>query len=121
MSQDRLHIRIAPETKTKLETIAERNDSSMTQASRTVLEHGLDYLGYNGGRSRFQQLTDNVATGLFHAGATIMLLSFFGSISMLIIGISIMGGSLGVIGLGRLLSKRYDPQLTQKLPEVHIE
>jgi hypothetical protein len=121
MAQERLHIRIPETTKDKLESIANKRDCSMTQASHDVLEHGLDYLGYNGGRSRFQSLVHQISVGLFHVGATLTLLSLLGSLSMLIIGISVLCGSLSVIGIGRVLTARYDPALTQMLPEVRIE
>jgi hypothetical protein len=121
MARTSLSIRVRDSTKDKLDRIADRDGITRTEAMRTTLEHGLNYLGYNGGQSRFQQLVTNVATGLFHAGATILLLSLFGSLGMLVIGVSIMCGALGVIGLGRVLSKKYDPYITQQLPEVHIE
>jgi hypothetical protein len=121
MAKERLHIRIPDDTKAKIESIADKRNCSMTQASHDVLAHGLDYLGYNGGRSRFERLIQQISVGLFHIGATLSLLSLLGSLSMLVLGISVLVGSLGVIGLGRVLASRYDPALTERLPEVRIE
>ena len=89
MAKERLHIRIPDTTKDKLESIANKRDCSMTQASHDVLEHGLDYLGYNGGRSRFQALVQQVSVGLFNIGATLTLLYLLGSLSMRIVGVSV--------------------------------
>lgn len=108
-------------THAAVDRFADDDDLTKSDAAQTALQSGLKQLGYlGGGRTRAQRLLEHVAVGVFHVGATLVVLSLLGSLSLLFAGSGALFGALAVIAISRSVIPRYEPTLSARLPRIEV-
>jgi len=109
-------------THTAVEQLQDDRDCSKSEAAETALSVGLDRLGYGrGAGTPAGRLVDVAAIGVFHVGATLVLLSLLGSVSLLFAGVGALFGSLGLTAVSRVVIPKLEPDLSNKLPSIEVQ
>jgi len=100
---------------------SDRGIESKSKAVECGLKAGLQRLGYlGGGKTPAQSLLNGVAVSVFHVGATLMMLSLFGSLAFFGAAIGVLGGSLALAVISRWAVPRVEPSLTNRLPRIEV-
>ena len=94
---------------------------SKSKAVEIGLKEGLRRLGYlNGCQTRAQSLLNYLAVSVFNVGATLMLLSLFGSLAFFSAGLGALLGSLGLALVSRWAVPQFEPSLSNRLPRIEV-
>jgi hypothetical protein len=121
MSGKPLSTRTDERTHSAVDCLSADRDVTKSAAVEAALQAGLCHLGYlGGGRTRAQRLLDHVAVGVFHVGATLVLLSLLGSLSLLVAGVATLAGSLAAVGISRAVIPRFEPGASAAIPRVEV-
>jgi len=124
MSTETIATRTDEQTNSAVEALSEdRSHESKSKAAQEAIQTGLRELGYlDGGRTPASRLVDNVAIGIFHVGATLVGLAVVGiSSAFFVAGISVLVAALGLVGVSRFVVPRFEPAITNSLPQVEVK
>jgi len=100
---------------------ADYSIDSKSKAVEIPLKEGLRRLGYlNGCQTRAQSLLNYVAVSVFNVGATLMLLSLFGSLALFSAALGCLFGSLAVAIVSRWAVPKVEPSLSHRLPQIEV-
>lgn len=116
-----LATRVDEPTHSAVSALARDRGVSNSQAASEAVDAGLSRLGYGrGGSTPVRQAIGHVATGTFHVGATLLALSFLGSLSMFAAGMGVLSAGLALSLVGRYVVPRFEPALTNRLPRIEV-
>jgi hypothetical protein len=100
----------------------DRDCSSKSEAAEELLKAGLKRHGYaHGSATRATRSVSMLAIGTFHVGATLILLSLLGPLSLLVGGVAVMVASLTLSVVSRLVIPRFEPELSNRLPTIEVK
>lgn len=117
-----LATRVDEATHSAVERLAEDRDISKSKATEDAVISGLARMGYrSGGPTPARGLIRSVAAGTFFVGATLLLLSLLGSLSLFGAGMGVMSASFGLTVVGRVVVPRFEPALTNRLPKIKVD
>jgi len=123
MSQnDPLTFRADEETHAAVEELGRDRGLSKSKAAEEALQSGLNRQGYRDADSTAaRRLANSVAIGIFHVGATLILLSLFGSLSLLFAGVGALAASLCFALGSTVLIPKFEPSLSNRLPTIEVK
>jgi len=121
MAKKQLTTRADSETHSAVKRLQEDRHESMSKATEEAVGAGLQRMGYlDGGSTPARRLTETVATGVFHVGATLLLLSLFGPAAFFGMAMGALLGSLALAVVARGVIPRYEPHISNQIPTVEV-
>jgi len=94
---------------------------SKSKAVEIALKEGLRRFGYlDACQTRAQSLLNYLAVSVFNVGATLMLLSLFGSLAFFSAALGALVGSLGLALVSRWAVPHVEPSLSNRLPKIEV-
>jgi Ribbon-helix-helix protein, copG family. len=102
-----------------IEALAADRGMSKSDAVELTIANGLEHLGYDRARSSpAVRILTHAAVGMFHVGATLVLLSALTSISFAFAGVMVGMAALATVIIADYVVPRFEPGISNALPRL---
>jgi drug/metabolite transporter (DMT)-like permease len=102
-----------------IEALATDRRLKKSEAVDLAIAVGLDQLGYHRARaSPAVRILRHAAVGMFHVGATLVVLSALTSISFAFAGVMVALAALVTVIVADLVVPRFEPRISNALPRL---